>query len=224
MPLPDGSRIQGSSPDQNIQLKTWRAMRIPAPDGLAGKTVLDVGANDGYYSLAALVSGAAEVVAVNCIDWGTFPDNIHHAAQPWGLMPRLKTVVADFRTHRFDRRFDVIFFLGVLYHLEDPFTATRQLRDLLVEGGVMYVETQMSLIDSPLPVFEYASDTYPTVAIQAKQNLHLVGMSDYLFPNHHAMLNLAHSYDFRAELLSTPDTEFYQAGPSRGLYKFTRLG
>jgi SAM-dependent methyltransferase len=222
MPLPNGGRIQGHNMDLNIQYKTWQAMRIPAPDGLAGKTVLDVGANDGYFTLAALMSGAAEVTALDSRQWYTFPANLLYAAQQWGLTDRIRTVVADFRTHPFDRTYDVILFLGVLYHLEDVFGALKLLRGLLADGGALILETQMTLTASDLPLFECASDIYPTVAEQNKRGLDLVGISNYLFPNHAAMMNLAYSYDFDGELLNTPDTEFKRSMPSRGLYKFIK--
>jgi hypothetical protein len=57
MPLPDGTRISGLHPDKDVQFKTWEALRIPGDGGLAGKRVLDIGANDGFYTLAALMSG-----------------------------------------------------------------------------------------------------------------------------------------------------------------------
>ncbi len=57
-------------------------------------------------------------------------------------------------------------------------------------------KTHMSQIESPLlPVFECASDIYPTFAIQDKGNLSSTGRSNYLFPNDHAIRNLAYTYD-----------------------------
>jgi hypothetical protein len=53
MPLPDGTRISGENPDKDLQFKKWRALNIPSDDGLAGKSVLDIGANDGFLTLAA---------------------------------------------------------------------------------------------------------------------------------------------------------------------------
>lgn len=54
-----------------------------------------------------------------------------------------------------------------------------------MEGGGVYIETQMSQIKSHLPIFEYASNIYPTVALEDKKNL-------------------AHWYDFDCESLSGP--------------------
>lgn len=65
MPLPDGSRINGVSQDKDLQLKMWKAMQIAANGGLENKYVLDIGANDGFFSLAALAAGAREVTAMD---------------------------------------------------------------------------------------------------------------------------------------------------------------
>lgn len=48
-----------------------------------------------------------------------------------------------------------------------------------------------------LPLLEHASDIYPTVAIQHKKTLGLVGISNQLLPNAHAIMDLAHFYDFK---------------------------
>ena len=51
----------------------------------------------------------------------------------------------------------------------------------------IYLETQMSAIQSDLPIFEYASDIYRTVAHQDKPFLRGIGISNHLFPNEHAI-------------------------------------
>ena len=71
IPLPDGSRINGYHKDKDLQFKMWRAMKIANSGGLAGKRVLDIGANDGFFTLAALMAGAQEVTAIDA-GWGTW--------------------------------------------------------------------------------------------------------------------------------------------------------
>jgi SAM-dependent methyltransferase len=219
VPLPNGARISGFHEDKQIQQDMWRALRIPE-GGLAGKSVLDVGANDGFFTIAALLSGAASVTAVD-LDWEAWPGNIQYVCDQWQLTPEILS--ADFRTYDFGRRYDVIFFLGVLYHLEDVFGATKRLRELLTDDGVMYVETQMTLAQSELPIFESASDCFPTVARQYKQALSGVGQSNYLMPNEAAVRNLAFSYDFECESLRGPENVYSDRYPTRQMYKFTTV-
>jgi SAM-dependent methyltransferase len=175
---PDGTRING--PTKDLQFKMWRAMQRPDDGGLAGKKVLDIGANDGFFTVAAQMAGARKVTAIDK-DWSTWPVNIDYSCRTWQV--GAEVVSGDFLSHPFGDVYDVVFLLGVLYHLENLPACMRRLRSLLTEGGSVYVESQMSQIKSPLPLFEYASAIYPTVAIQDKKNLALVGISNQFFPN-----------------------------------------
>ena len=221
MPLPDGSRIDGKNEDKNCQLKMWEALKIRNTSGLAGKSVLDIGANDGFFTLAALKAGARKTVAINSADWTTFPRNTQFALDAWGM--RAEIITGDFRTHSFGEKFDVIFFFGVLYHLQDVFTPMRQLRDLLTNDGVLYIETQMTKIESELPLFENASDIYPTTVIQYKPGLTYEGLSNYLLPNEAAIHNLADSYGFTHESLDGPHNRFTRENPYRRFFKLTKV-
>jgi len=155
-------------------------------------------------------------------DWSTWPANIAYACRTWQVDPEV--VSGDFLDYPLGEVYDVIFLLGVLYHLENLPACMRRLRSLLLEGGCVYVETQMSQIESPLPLFEYASDIYPTVAIQGKKNLTLVGISNQLFPNEPAIRNLAYSYDFDCESLSGPHNAYTRDNPHRQFFKLTKRG
>src|ERR1700674_3509940 len=99
--------------------------------------------------------------------------------------------------------------------------------------AVFFQEAYKNLIESPngsalwwhslpLPdgnrissVFEYASDVYPTIAIQNKGGLALVGISNFLFPNEHAMRNLAYSYNFEYKCLNGPHNVYSKENASR---------
>jgi tRNA (mo5U34)-methyltransferase len=220
MPLPDGDRISGAHEDKDLQLRMWDALRIPGGRGLRGKRVLDVGANDGFFSLAALAAGASSVASIDK-DWNTWPRNISYASGVW--QAPLEIITGDFRTIELDGRFDVILFLGVLYHLEDVFGAIRRLHSWLVDHGTLYVETQSTKVTSDLPIFEYASDVYPTIAHQDRASLGGVGISNYLFPNPPAVFNLAYSYGFSCDLLDGAHNTYSAKNPLRDIYRLTKL-
>jgi len=82
LPLPDGNRVNGNNPDKSLQLKMWRAMQIADEGGLARKRVLDIGANDGFFSVAAVIAGARKVTAIDK-DWSTWPLNIGYSTRAW---------------------------------------------------------------------------------------------------------------------------------------------
>ena len=110
-------------------------MQIEDKNGLAGKRVLDIGANDGFFTVAAIMAGAQEVTAMD-VQWGTWPKNIQYASEIWKVAPNI--ITADFRVYDFRQRYDVIFFIGVLYHLEDVFGCMIKLRELLEDQGALY--------------------------------------------------------------------------------------
>ena len=220
LPLPDGNRISGAHEDKGLQLSMWDALLVPGSGGLSGKRVLDIGANDGFFSLAAIAAGASSVTSVDK-DWNTWPKNIQYASRIWKAP--LEIVTGDFRTIELHGSFDVIFFLGVLYHLEDVFGAISRLRSWLGEHGLLYIETQITNVKSDLPIFEYASDVYPTIAHQDKASLEGVGISNYLFPNQQAVFNLAYSYGFSCTFLGGADNTYTAKNPTRHIYRLTKL-
>jgi tRNA (mo5U34)-methyltransferase len=219
LPLPDGRRIDGVPPDKDLQLKMWDALQI-APDALAGKFVLDIGANDGFFTVAACLSGAAHVTAINSRDWVTWPHNMQFATDAWQVRPEI--ITSDFRTYPFDRKYDVILLLGVIYHVEDVFRCVSLLHSLLKPAGSLYIETHVSKIPTSLPIFEYASDIHATSAPQGCESLKCVGISNYLFPNILAMENLARSYDFRFVHLNGPANFYSRENPHRQVFRFDK--
>ncbi len=113
--LPGGQVIQGS---QTIEQLRTRVAQFPLPEDLRGKTVLDIGAWDGWFSFEMERRGA-RVTAVDCIE------------QPGLLLAkeRLRSRV-DYRVMDVYElspesigQFDIVLFLGVLYHLKHPLLA-----------------------------------------------------------------------------------------------------
>jgi tRNA (mo5U34)-methyltransferase len=171
---------------------------LSLPD-LNGRTVLDIGAWDGYFSFACERKGAARVVALDHYAWsmdiraqqeyivrcareGRQPAPFERVPEVW--KPRelpgkrgfdiarqryasaVEPVVDDFMSMDLEKlgRFDVVLYLGVLYHLQDPFQAVRRLA--AVTGSIAVIETDAvrfpSLDDRPLCEFfpgdEHAGD------------------------------------------------------------------
>ena len=109
--------------------------RLALPD-LRGKRVLDVGTRDGFYAFECEKLGA-EVVALDHID----PANTGFLAARKILGSSVDFVEANVYEITPERlgSFDVILFLGVLYHLRHPLLALDRLR--AVSRGVVYVES-----------------------------------------------------------------------------------
>ena len=109
------------------------------PDDLTGKTVLDVGCNAGFYAFEMKRRGAAHVVAID-------PDprylaQARLAAEVLGHDIELRLLdvyrVAELGTH-----FDLVIFMGVLYHLRHPLLALDLLYDH-VAGDRLLVQSML---------------------------------------------------------------------------------
>lgn len=203
LPVPDGRRVIGMHGDPTREAKLWASCFDDDRDCLAGKRVLDIGANDGFFSIAALLCGARSVHSVNTGDLvhGTFPANLRWASRVWGVSPQI--TVGDFLDLPDDGpRYDAILFFGVLYHLPDVYAGMRKLARLLAPGGTIYLETQMTRVAAAnIPVFEMASDTHPSTVRQVRSTLDSVGNSNYLLPNEAGVIALASTYGLIAEPL-----------------------
>lgn len=152
--LGDGVVTPGVKPvDPQAELE---ALRLP---DLRGKSVLDVGAWDGFYAFAAERLGAARVVALDHHVW-SIDRSTADARQPGEWRPdtlpgkrgfdlarealgsRVEPVVADFMEIDLSTlgTFDVVLFLGVLYHLRHPLRALERLAAVTKEVAVIETE------------------------------------------------------------------------------------
>jgi tRNA (mo5U34)-methyltransferase len=128
------------------------------PDDLAGKSVLDIGAYDGFYSFEAERRRAASVLATDSWAWN-WPGSdaranfeLAHAV----LRSRVQTQeisVEELHPDAVGGRFDLVLFLGVLYHAPDPLGYLRRVHDVTRERAV--IETVVDLLDVPVPAVAY---------------------------------------------------------------------
>ena len=151
--------------------------RLRLPD-LRKKTVLDVGAWDGFFSFTAERLGAERVVALDHFVWSMdLPEHNRHyqdclargvAPEPYETRPyykpaelpgkrgfdtardllgsKVESIVADFMTADLKAlgTFDVVLFLGVLYHMKYPIEALERVAALT--GEVAIIESEAILL------------------------------------------------------------------------------
>lgn len=102
------------------KLEAQRQRYFERAVAMDGRTVLDIGANTGYFSFAALQSGARRVRSQE--GNAAHARFIEAAAQALGVADRLSVVPAYFDFEpRADERFDVALCLNVVHHLADDF-------------------------------------------------------------------------------------------------------
>jgi tRNA (mo5U34)-methyltransferase len=126
---------------------------------LNGKSVLDIGCYDGFYSFEALRRGAAHVLAADHFMWHTDP----RCREAFELarsriapdLPDIDIDVPDMSQERVGT-FDIVLFAGVLYHLRNPFLGIERVAPLV--GETMILETHLDAFSEPRPAMIF----YPT--------------------------------------------------------------
>ncbi|NOT63865.1 MAG: DUF1698 domain-containing protein [Acidobacteria bacterium] len=123
------------------------------PENLSGKRMLDIGCWDGFYSFESERRGA-EVMAVDC--WT--PENIlkAKAARQSNLVFEEKSVYEI--TQDSVGTFDIVFFLGVLYHLRHPLLALEHVCEVTREFAIIESHVCDDFVNTDfahLPVMEF---------------------------------------------------------------------
>ena len=112
----------------------WERFAHAIPSDLRGRTVLDIGCNGGFYAIEMKRRGADRVVAVDSD--ARYLAQARFAAEVVGVDVEFREM-SVYDVPRLEERFDVVLFMGVLYHLRYPLLALDILyehvtRDLLV--------------------------------------------------------------------------------------------
>jgi tRNA (mo5U34)-methyltransferase len=127
--LPDGSVLPGL---QSLDHLRWRFGLFGLPEDLRGKRVLDIGAWDGWFSFECERRGA-EVVATDCVPLDTFLE----ARELLGSrVEYLALDVGELSAQRLGR-FDIVLFLGVLYHLRHPLLGLEKVLELCTDTALI---------------------------------------------------------------------------------------
>ncbi|MDE3196222.1 MAG: DUF1698 domain-containing protein [Acidobacteriota bacterium] len=142
--LPGGGILPGL---QSIEHLRWRLGLFGLPEDLSGKRVLDIGAWDGWFSFECERRGAS-VVAVDCVELDTFLE----ARELIGSKVEYRTLDMNELSSARLGRFDIVLFLGVLYHLRHPLMGLEK---------VVELTTDLALVESF--VIEREARAVPTV-------------------------------------------------------------
>jgi tRNA (mo5U34)-methyltransferase len=141
----------------------WRRFAHAVPDDLAGRTVLDIGCNAGFYAIEMKRRGAERVVAIDAD-----PDYLAQAR----FAAEVADAAIEFRqmsvydVGRLGERFDVVLFLGVFYHLRHPLLALDLIhehvaRDLLLFQSMQRGSDEVEPVAEDYPFFAAAKFDQP---------------------------------------------------------------
>jgi tRNA (mo5U34)-methyltransferase len=98
----------------------WRRFSSVVPENLKGKSVLDIGCNAGFYAMEMKRRGADRVLGLDTDD--EYLEQAKFAAEISGLKIEFRKLSA-YDVGRLGEQFDLVIFMGVLYHLRHPLLA-----------------------------------------------------------------------------------------------------
>lgn len=167
--LPDGTQTALDHPLGDFPAFKWREIAPHVPADLSGWRVLDIGCNAGFYTFE-LARRGADVLGID-VD-PHYLAQARWAAERFGLAAR--TTFRQMQVYdlaRLNERFDLVWFMGVLYHLRYPLLAL----DLVAEkvGRMLVFQTLTmpgsgeGLVPEDVPIHErerLAAPEWPKMA------------------------------------------------------------
>jgi tRNA (mo5U34)-methyltransferase len=116
--LPDGTQTAPGHPLGDFPTNKWRQLEQHLPADLRGWSCLDIGCNAGFYSFELAKRGAS-VLAIDLDE--RYLRQARWAAEQFALQANVRfQQMQVYDLAHIDQRFDLVLFMGVLYHLRYP--------------------------------------------------------------------------------------------------------
>lgn len=190
----------------------WRRFAHAIPDDLKDKTVLDIGCNAGFYSIEMKKRGASRVLGIDS-DPG-YLDQARFAARVHGLRIEFREM-SVYDIAAIGEKFDVVIFMGVLYHLRHPLLALDLINEhVAADGGILLFQSMIRGVrtshsfagDYPFKEEDiFFSTGFP--AMYFIENKYSGDETNWWVPNKSCVEALLRSSGFR--ILENPEEEVY---------------
>jgi tRNA (mo5U34)-methyltransferase len=119
----------------NYPLVHWQTFAAALPSDLRGCTVLDVGCNAGFFAIEMKRRGADRVVGIDSDP--RYLAQARLAAEVLGVDIEWRQTTV-YEVASLGERFDIVLFMGVLYHLRHPLLALDLLREHVVDDLMLF--------------------------------------------------------------------------------------
>lgn len=117
----------------------WRNFADVVPMDLAGKTVLDIGCNAGFYAMEMKRRGASRVLGLDSDE--EYLAQARFAAEVNGLDIEFRRL-SVYDVGALGERFDLVIFMGVLYHLRHPLLALDLIHEHVARDLMLFQSMQ----------------------------------------------------------------------------------
>lgn len=139
-----GNGLRARSVSENLPAKQarWNFIRIQLDKiNFTDRSVLDIGCWDGYWSFYSERRGARKVLASDDAtqNWAASA-GLELAKELFKSNVDIRKNVSVYELDSLQVRYDLVLFMGVYYHLVDPFFALAQIRHRVHEESLVVVE------------------------------------------------------------------------------------
>ncbi len=188
----------------------YRNFAQAIPCDLSGKTVLDIGCNAGFYSIEMKRRGAARVVGIDLdedyLAQARFAAEVSDVAIEFRRMSVYQ--LPDLR-----EKFDLVLFMGVLYHLRYPLLALDLLHEHVAKDMLVFQSLQRGSSEVPQLEKDYhfwqtdvfAEPGYPVLHFVEHRYSH--DPTNWWIPNRGCAEAMLRSAGF--EIVDHPEEEVY---------------
>jgi tRNA (mo5U34)-methyltransferase len=117
----------------------WRHFADAIPEDLTGKSVLDIGCNAGFYAMEMKQRGAKRVLGLDSMD--EYLRQARFAAEVNELEIEFRKL-SVYDVGSLGERFDIVIFMGVLYHLRHPLLALDLIHEHVADDLLVFQSMQ----------------------------------------------------------------------------------
>ena len=180
------------------------------PADLTGKSVLDIGCNAGFYSMEMKRRGAARVLGIDSDD--RYLAQARLAAEVTGLEAEFRNL-SVYDVGALGERFDLVIFMGVLYHLRHPLLALDLIHEHVAGDLLLFQSMQRGATEAMAPEPDYPFAETTVFDDPAWPKLHFIERrycndpSNWWVPNAAASEGMLRSAGFA--ILEHPEQEVY---------------
>jgi tRNA (mo5U34)-methyltransferase len=184
--------------------------RHAIPEDLTGKSVLDIGCNAGFYSIEMKKRGASRVLGIDSDEDYLKQARFAASVNEMNIEFRKMNV---YEVPQLRERFDVVIFMGVLYHLRHPLLALDLLhdhvaKDLLIFQSMQRGSNNVFPVEDNYPFWEtdvFAKEDFPKMHFIEH---HYSGdCTNWWIPNRACVEAMLRSSGF--DILDHPEEEVY---------------
>ncbi|HYP06050.1 MAG TPA: TIGR04290 family methyltransferase [Bryobacteraceae bacterium] len=188
----------------------WSAFKHAVPADLSGKSVLDIGCNGGFYSIEMKRRGAERVVAIDSDEKYLKQARFAASVNQMDIEFRNMSV---YEVPHLRERFDLVIFMGVLYHLRHPLLALDMLyehvtKDLLLFQSMQRGSQEVASLEKNYPFSETAifdRDDYPRMHFVEHEYSN--DWTNWWIPNRACVEAMLRSSGF--DMIDHPEEEVY---------------